>query len=303
MHKKRDRDYRLYFYVLYVSLPADSNETTASPSNPVLNLAYYALDDKYNGCVKAMKSNLKSLLKTELAMSETYRETWNKSLEGWWEEKDSKSFPQNITEFVEVAILTYTSEYPKIYPEFNAATRTAGKGPEEYEAYLFKSLHFLLTMAAKQPDLKPLQCISVYRGTKVDFSVEKVFRFGQFTSTTEREDMAKKFGTKTFFNVFTCKGYSISEMASYEFEKEVLIPPYEIFQVTSVEDTEDGKTVNATSLGSCSNHNCAFVGKGRSIKARFYFTFLNGSSSKVNFSICRLRSGILISLMMAGAGE
>ncbi|XP_054850301.1 erythroblast NAD(P)(+)--arginine ADP-ribosyltransferase-like [Eublepharis macularius] len=243
-------------------LQADSNETTASPSNPVLNLAYYTLDDKYNGCVKALKRKLKSLLKTELAMSETYRDTWNKALENWRRIKDSKSFPQNITEFVEVAILTYASEKPKVYPEFNAATRTAGKGPKEYEAYLFKSLHFLLTIAAKEPQLKPLKCISVYRGTDVEFSIEKTFRFGQFTSTSERKEIAYRFGKTTFFRLFTCKGYSISEMSTYQSEEEVLIPPFEIFQVTLIKDTAKGKTINANSAGSCSNHNCAFVGKG-----------------------------------------
>nr|XP_056720648.1 erythroblast NAD(P)(+)--arginine ADP-ribosyltransferase-like [Euleptes europaea] len=233
----------------------------ANTSNPVLNLASYALDDKYKGCVKAMKNNLKSLLEMELAGSSTYKATWEEALKEWWPKKDSQSLPQNIKEFAEVAILTYASEVPKIYPEFNTATRTAGKGPKEYEAYPFKSLHFLLTWAAKAFQSTAPKCVRVYRGTTVEFSVEKMFRFGQFTSTSESKKEANHFGKTTFFKVLTCKGYSISEKSIFEHEKEVLIPPYELFRVTSVEDTAKGKIINAKSVGSCSNHNCAFMGK------------------------------------------
>ncbi|XP_015284253.1 PREDICTED: erythroblast NAD(P)(+)--arginine ADP-ribosyltransferase-like, partial [Gekko japonicus] len=234
---------------------------TANPSNPVLNLAYYALDDKYKGCVNAMKSNLTSLLKKELKTSQTYKATWEKALNEWRMNKDSKSLPQNITELAEVAILTYVSEAPKIYTEFNTATRTAGKGPREYEAYPFKSLHFLLTWAAKAFQSTQPKCISVYRGTNVEFSVKKMFRFGQFTSTSEDKEVASEFGKATFFRVSTCKGYSIREISKFKYEEEVLIPPYELFKVTSIKDTAKGKIIKAKSVGSCSNHNCAFVGK------------------------------------------
>lgn len=243
----------------------------------VLNLADYALDDKYKGCVSAMKKNLRSLLETELATSQTYKETWEDALEVWWERKGSKSLPQNITEFAEVAILTYANEAPSIYTEFNTATRSAGKGPKEYEAYPFKSLHFLLTWAAKAFRSTDPKCISVYRGTTVQFSIKKMFRFGQFTSTSEKKDVASKFGKVTFFKVSTCKGYSIREMSMFNYEEEVLIPPYELFQVTSIEDTKKGKTIKAVSVGSCSNHNCIFVDKGKRTDARLYFPFLKSA--------------------------
>lgn len=248
-----------------------SKETTTSASKPVLNLASYALDDKYKGCVNAMKSNLKSLLKMELAASQTYKDTWEHALEMWQKKKDSKSLPKNITEFAEVAILTYASEKPEIYTEFNTATRTAGKGPKEYEAYPFKSLHFLLTWAAKAFQSVQPKCVSVYRGTDVKFSVKKRFRFGQFTSTSEKKKVARMFGKVTFFEVLTCKGFSISERSMFEYEEEVLIPPHELFQVTSVNDTEEGKTIKARSLGSCSNHNCVFAGEGKRTFILFYF--------------------------------
>ncbi|XP_060111467.1 erythroblast NAD(P)(+)--arginine ADP-ribosyltransferase-like [Heteronotia binoei] len=253
---------------VFIMLPAAGgaeiafNEMTANSSKPVLNLASYALDDKYKGCMNAMKSNLKSLLKMELATSQTYKATWEEALKEWKKEKDSKSLPRNITDFAEVAILTYTSEVPKIYKEFNTATQTAGKGPKEYEAYPFKSLHFLLTWAAKAFQSMQPKCINVYRGTNVKFSIKKMFRFGQFTSTSEDKKVASRFGKATFFELFTCKGYSINERSMFKYEDEVLIPPYELFQVVSVNNTEKGKTIKVKSRGSCSNHNCAFVGKG-----------------------------------------
>ncbi|XP_048372757.1 erythroblast NAD(P)(+)--arginine ADP-ribosyltransferase-like [Sphaerodactylus townsendi] len=239
-----------------------SSEMAANPSNPVLSLAPYTLDDKYKGCTKVMKNNLKSLLETELAITPKYKETWKASLRTWRKRKDSHSLPRNVTEFAEMAIMAYTYGNPSIYEEFNTATRTAGKAPREYAAYPFKSLHFLLTWGAKAFQSTKPKCTRVYRGTEVKFFTTKIFRFGQFTSTSERRTIAEFFGTITFFNVFTCEGYSISEMSRIKFEDEVLIPPYELFQVTSVKDTKNGKIVNAKSVGSCSNHNCAFVGKG-----------------------------------------
>lgn len=241
-------------------LQSGSSEVAANTSNPVLNVARYSLDDEYRGCVKAMRCNLGSIIQSDLENSELYRNAWVEALNNWQVNK-SWLFPQNMKELYEVAILAYTLQSPPLYQEFNTATRTAAKGPEEYEAYPFKSLHFLLTQAARAFQSKEPKCIKGYRGTSVKFSVKDLFRFGQFTSISESAEVARRFGTVTFFKVHTCMGFSISEMSYFE-EEEVLIPPFEIFQVTLVEDTSAGKIIGAKSRGSCSNHNCAFVGKG-----------------------------------------
>ncbi|XP_033026495.1 erythroblast NAD(P)(+)--arginine ADP-ribosyltransferase-like [Lacerta agilis] len=239
---------------------AGSSEMSTNRSNPILNMAHYSLDDKYEGCLASMQSILKSLLLSELNMSRIYKEAWEEALFNW-QENQSWLYPRNMEELSEVAIWAYTLEYPSLYRKFNAATRTAGKGPEEYEAYPFKSLHFLLTQATLSFKLKDHRCVKVYRGTDVMFSINDLFRFGQFTSTSENSKVAEAFDTVTFFKLFTCEGIDISEM-SFMDEEEVLVPPYEIFKVTAVEVTLDGKTVDAKSVGTCSYHNCAFEGEG-----------------------------------------
>ncbi|XP_061447743.1 erythroblast NAD(P)(+)--arginine ADP-ribosyltransferase-like [Rhineura floridana] len=234
---------------------------STNTTNPILNMAHYSLDDKYEGCLASMRSHLKSLIQRELNTSEIYSEAWETALFNW-QANQSWLYPRNMEELSEVAIWAYTLEHPPLYREFSAATHTAGKGPKEYEDYPFKSLHFLLTHATMSFRPTDLKCVEVYRGVSVEFSVNGLFRFGQFTSTSENLAQDEKFEMVTFFKLFTCKGIEISEMSLYQEEEEVLVPPYEMFKVTLAEDTSNGKTVQAKSVGTCSYHNCAFVGQG-----------------------------------------
>nr|XP_020663061.1 erythroblast NAD(P)(+)--arginine ADP-ribosyltransferase-like [Pogona vitticeps] len=254
------------FLITFLVWPAQGvamngyREMSKSRSNPVLNMAHSSLDDQYDGCLKNMKENLTSLLRIELGVSKSYKEAWENALLNCQYNR-TWMYPRNLEELSEVAICTYTQNDPPFYSEFNAATRKAGKGPREYADYRFKSLHFLLTYATRFWR-REVSCQRVYRGTKVNFSIGQYFRFGQFTSTSEKKKVASFFGKVTFFNLVSCKGIDINEVSSFRNEEEVLIPPYEIFEVKSVNDTVKGKTVHAVSAGSCSNHNCLFMGEG-----------------------------------------
>uniref|UniRef100_A0A8D0BBR7 NAD(P)(+)--arginine ADP-ribosyltransferase n=1 Tax=Salvator merianae TaxID=96440 RepID=A0A8D0BBR7_SALMN len=233
----------------------------------LLNMSHYSLDDKYKGCLWAMQSNLTSLIRSELNASDLYNEAWNRALL-IWQSNQFWLYPRNMKELASVAVYAYTLGYPPLYIKFNAATRIAGKSLEEYKAYPFKSLHFLLTWATLTFRPRDLKCVKVYRGTSVEFTVNDLFRFGQFTSTSESLAVAKRFEAVTLFKLFTCKGIEISDMSNYEEEEEVLVPPYEIFKITSVKNTSVGKIVQAKSVGTCSYHNCAFVGKAIGQKHR-----------------------------------
>ncbi|XP_044306003.1 ecto-ADP-ribosyltransferase 5-like [Varanus komodoensis] len=237
---------------------------STNKSNPELNMACYSLDDWYKGCMASTESHLTALIQNELSFSKQYNEAWNQVLI-LWQTNQSWLNPRNVTELSEVAIWAYTIESPPLHRAFNAATCTAGKGPEEYGHYPFKSLHFLLTRTSRLRRPKNHKCAKVYRGVSVEFSVRNHFRFGQFTSTSLDQNMAKKFQSVTFFKLFTCKGIEISEMSIFEYEEEVLVPLYEIFNITSIKDTSKGKMVVAKSMGTCSFHNCAFMGKGNTV--------------------------------------
>ncbi|XP_042328183.1 erythroblast NAD(P)(+)--arginine ADP-ribosyltransferase-like isoform X2 [Sceloporus undulatus] len=242
-----------------MAVKTNSNEKSTDTPKPELNMAYASLDDQYNGCMANMKSLLPSLHRSELQESTLYSEAWVKALFNW-QDNQTWMYPRNLEELSEVAVYAYTLAFPPLYKEFNSATRTAAKGAQEYEAYPFKSLHFLLTWATRFWG-KKFRCQRVYRGTSVKFSIGRYFRFGQFTSTSEDPEVARYFETVTFFKLITCKGIAISDKSYFQHEEEVLVPPYEMFRVKSIKKTSRNKTVFAVSVGSCSNHNCIFVGE------------------------------------------
>ncbi|KAI2645538.1 Ecto-ADP-ribosyltransferase 5 [Labeo rohita] len=45
---------------------------------------------------------------------------------------------------------------------------------------------------------------------------------------------AEEFGTKSCFEITTCEGANVTKYSALPIEKEVLIPPYEVFNVTEV---------------------------------------------------------------------
>ncbi|XP_060636576.2 erythroblast NAD(P)(+)--arginine ADP-ribosyltransferase-like [Anolis sagrei] len=256
-----ERPFLVFFLITsVVLLHVVTSYNEMSEKKAELNMAHASLDDQYDGCLASMKRHLPSLFRSELNASTLYSEAWATAL-FVWQENRTWMYPRNLEELSEVALYAYTLGFPSLYQEFNSATRTAVKGPEEYAAYPFKSLHFLLTWATRFFG-KKLTCQQVYRGTGVKFSVGRYFRFGQFTSTSEDPEIAQFFQTVTFFKLITCKGIEISEMSFFQHEQEVLVPPYEVFKVTSVEKNPTNKTIIAVSVGTCSDHNCIFVGEG-----------------------------------------
>ncbi|NXJ03101.1 NRT2 ribosyltransferase, partial [Psophia crepitans] len=66
------------------------------------------------------------------------------------------------------------------------------------------------------------QCHHVYRGVgDIRFTARhhQSIRFGQFTSTSLREDTAQNFGQDTFFSVETCYGIPIRDFSFYPEEE------------------------------------------------------------------------------------
>ncbi|KAF2982523.1 hypothetical protein EK904_000469, partial [Melospiza melodia maxima] len=68
-----------------------------------------------------------------------------------------------------------------------------------------------------------------------------------------------KYGTDTIFEVQTCHGVDIQAFSFYLSNREVLIPPYETFEVTKV--TQNGKRawITLRSSGTYSKYNCALL--------------------------------------------
>lgn len=130
------------------------------------------------------------------------------------------------------AICAYTNF---IYSDFNKAVR------EEKNVYTstfkYHTLHFWLTTAIQI--LSSNQgCQTSYRRTSSEYTgdLNGIVRFGMFASSSKAKD-ATRFGSKTCFEIETCAG---ADLKHYPYrgtdEDEVLIPPYETFEITQIID-------------------------------------------------------------------
>ncbi|XP_009072379.1 PREDICTED: NAD(P)(+)--arginine ADP-ribosyltransferase 2-like [Acanthisitta chloris] len=176
-----------------------------------------------------MRKKLPELHHSEFKKKPFYAKVWSKASAEW--EKD-KFWQSQLQQDQAIAIRAYTME--DLYNEFNAAVREAGKSRQEYQ----DKFHFKGT------------CLRVYRGvdgTRLTTKCGQTVRFGQFTSSSVKKEVAKKFGTDTFFEVETCHGAKIQGFSHYPTEQEVLIPPFETFDV--IRAGESTGTL-CTSLGS-----------------------------------------------------
>ena len=87
----------------------------------------------------------------------------------------------------------------------------------------------------------------------------RVVRFGHFASTSLLRNVSDFYGTTTTFEVDTCHGADIRDYSMYPDEEEVLIPPFETFNVTGVTQQGDNVHIHLRSHGVYSKYNCAWL--------------------------------------------
>ncbi|XP_066062331.1 NAD(P)(+)--arginine ADP-ribosyltransferase 2-like [Chamaea fasciata] len=225
-----------------------------------LDMAWDSFDDQYQGCGSAMTAAFPALNRYEFQRNPLFARVWVKT-KAEWQKRGSRVFPLSSPEQA-IAVMAYSSK--DIYQQFNAAVRKAGRSPQEYRKnFHFKTFHFLLTQAlVTLRHAQNAQCRYVFRGVRgTHFKARRGqrVRFGQFTSTSLRKEIAQKFGTDTIFQVHTCHGVDIRGFSMYQMEEEVLIPPFETFEVTQV--VWDGKRawIGLRSTGTSSKYNCEWL--------------------------------------------
>lgn len=106
------------------------------------------------------------------------------------------------------------------------------------------------------------KCYQVHRGVKdlhIEAEVGSRVRFGRFASASLLRNEAQKFGNETLFTVTTCLGAAMQGFSYHTSEKEVLIPPYEIFLVKSFFQTQQGNRLHLHSVGNYSTYQCQLV--------------------------------------------
>lgn len=134
------------------------------------------------------------------------------------------------------ALCAYTAG---AYSDLNQAVRT---GKASYKiSFHYHALHFLLTDAIQRLKLNQKGCYTTFRRSNLPFKGDsgQVMRFGSFASSSLSKDFYQ-FGRRSCFEIRTCFGAYLKSYSEFDSdEDEVLIPPYEMFTIVSV-DTSGG---------------------------------------------------------------
>ncbi|XP_047434959.1 ecto-ADP-ribosyltransferase 4-like [Mugil cephalus] len=220
-----------------------------------------AVDDMYFSCNAKMEQTVKDrYFKKENSSNSIFGKAW-KNAESCTKNALNKKekIDQALTKDHMKAICVYTAGNPKIYDVFNEAVRTNRK--VYGTSFKYHSLHYWLTSAVQILNTNQA-CHDTYRRTKAAFtgSVNQIIRFGSFTSSSLFANLTQ-FGDKTCFKIKTCLGAYLKDYSKLSHEKEVLIPPYEMFKITNIiknkkNDLECDMVYFLESAGLQSNLNC-----------------------------------------------
>ncbi|XP_005431193.2 erythroblast NAD(P)(+)--arginine ADP-ribosyltransferase-like [Geospiza fortis] len=227
-----------------------------------LDMALDSFDDQYLKCRDEMSEQLPELKRSDFLKNGTFEKIWKKATA---ECEKPGSCSSTLTKDQAIALMVYTMG--DVYKEFNDAVRKAGNSSQEYrDKFYFKTLHFMLTDVLQKLKLRrPKECLDVFRGVKdYQFKVNTgaIIRFGQFASSSLDKTVAQGFGTDTMFKVQTCHGADIHNFSFKKYEKEVLIPPFETFEVTKVKMEGSGLNIELRSTGNSSKYNCEWLRGG-----------------------------------------
>ncbi|NXQ31804.1 NRT2 ribosyltransferase, partial [Alaudala cheleensis] len=230
-----------------------------------LTMAPNAFDDRYRRCHFRMARALPALNRSEFVLHSDYAVAWGRAAAAWHglARRDAPLLPPEQA----IALMAYTME-EGLYLQFNAAVRAGGRSRRHYlRAFRFKVLHFLLTEALSELRAAPghPRCLQVFRGVdgiRFTCAPGQIVRFGQFASASLLRSVSSFYGNSTSFEVLTCHGASIRHFSHYPEEEEVLIPPFETFQVTNVTRRGNDTQIRLRSHGAHSNYNCAWLRGG-----------------------------------------
>ncbi|XP_037985892.1 erythroblast NAD(P)(+)--arginine ADP-ribosyltransferase-like [Motacilla alba alba] len=233
---------------------------TAAITVVPLDMAKNSFDDQYLNCRDKMTEKLPELRSSDFLKNDNFTRAWVKAVAVLQERGFSSP---TLTKDQAIALMVYTME--DMYKEFNEAVREAGNSSQEYrDNFHFKTLHFLLTDAL-QKLRSPKKCLDVFRGVKsyqFEVNTGAKVRFGQFASSSLNKTVAKHYGTDTMFQVHTCHGVGIYNFSYNPGCQEVLIPPFETFEVTDVNTEGSTMNIGLRSTGTFSNYNCEWLRGG-----------------------------------------
>ncbi|XP_018535208.1 NAD(P)(+)--arginine ADP-ribosyltransferase 1-like [Lates calcarifer] len=194
-----------------------------------LSLSLDSVDDMYYGCSQKMLIKVKRHYLPR-STSEGLHTTYTKFCALKAMKNRDVYDPLSWNHFR--ALCAYTAG---AYDDLNRAVR---KGRASYKtSFQFHALHFLLSDAIRLLKLNQRSCYTTYRRSKLLYSGEagQTMRFGSFSSSSLNKDL-RQFGRRTCFEIHTCFGAYLKSYSEFDSdEDEVLIPPYEMFNIVSVD--------------------------------------------------------------------
>nr|P55806.1 RecName: Full=NAD(P)(+)--arginine ADP-ribosyltransferase 1; AltName: Full=Mono(ADP-ribosyl)transferase 1; Short=AT1; Flags: Precursor [Gallus gallus]BAA06664.1 ADP-ribosyltransferase [Gallus gallus] len=228
----------------------------------IMDMALNSFDDQYLLCEDRMRARLQMENITEFSTNIAYAVTWRQAAAEWQKRWGHLARPMQLIREQAIALLAYSAS-SRMCTLFNEATRQGGRSHQDYiHSYHFKTLHFFLTQALFALRASQPRCYYVYRGVRgIRFMTQrgKSVRFGQFTSTSLRKEATVNFGQDTLFVVKTCYGVPIKQFSFFPSEDEVLIPPFEVFEVINFSNDRGSVKIQLHSKGKMSTHNCELL--------------------------------------------
>lgn len=215
--------------LLYPPLKIPRNASLGKELLDIIHLGMMpnSVDDMLLGCCKDTMNEVKS--KFSEHESQEFAEAWRRAKKCVLL-RLLRGLKNGLTKKQLEAICVYTGE--QVYKEFNGAVRS--QRHIYSSTFRFHYLYVFLTSAVQT--LKQRQpCLTSYRRSNDKFTgkVGQQIRFGSFASSSKRADRTD-FGTKTCFEVKTCFGAYLGDLSVFPDEEEVLIPPYEVFEIMRI---------------------------------------------------------------------
>nr|XP_030697227.1 ecto-ADP-ribosyltransferase 4 isoform X2 [Globicephala melas] len=240
---------------------------TAAPEVAVkidFDLAPGSFDDQYQGCSQQVMEDLiqGDYFTKEVESRRNYHRVWQRAHLDWL--RQGKALPENMTVTHAVAILVYSSN-GSVRSDFSRAMASAAGSPQQYKhSFHFKYLHYYLTTAIQLLRKEIVTrndslCYEVHhevKGVYLEAPMSATIRFGQFLSTSFLREEAQKFGDQTLFTILTCLGAPVQD---FSLKKEVLVPPYELFEVVNTSYHPRGNWLQLQSTGTQSAYNCQLL--------------------------------------------
>ncbi|XP_043853305.1 ecto-ADP-ribosyltransferase 5-like [Dromiciops gliroides] len=257
-----DLKWKIIIFIIVMIIGLVTYELKLGFKRNYMSLEPNAFDDQYLGCERDMMKNAKELLAKERKVDPQLNDVWEEA-EKRWKSLHPDINEKRIEKHFEIAVIAYTDYKIPFYRKFNDMVRTCCTSRDDYmKNFHFKAFHFYLTRAIQ---LLGGECVPVYRGISLKFYPDKTreMRFGQFASSSKDITVARNYakGSGTLYTFTTCLGASIQHLSYNESEKEVLIPPYQVFGVSTFESTYFGlNTVSLENKTTCSNFNCTYIG-------------------------------------------